>query len=235
MRRFFLCALPLVSLVLPLRSQQFEGTLTVRIGGPGGTGSMLTRMTTKGDKVLTVMTLPGTPPQELRMITDNHAHTLTTLTPFPPGMVLPPGVSMAKGVVAVREMPTPVKPTTGSSSKSDIRKLGSSQTIAATKCDDYEVTGETGQVVRMCLASSLGRMAPGALGGGGQSGQPAPWASVLGDKPLMPLKIWQPDGTIVLEVVAIKRELVSPRVFDIPPGYVDMETALKARTGTPKP
>jgi len=235
MRRLFLGTLALLLLAPPLASQQFEGTLTVRIGGPGGTGSMITRMTTKGDKVLTVMTLPGTPPQELRMITDNNAHTLTTLTPFPPGMVLPPGVSTAKGVVAVRAVPAPMKPMTGNTPKSDIRKLGSSQTIAATTCDDYEVTGETGQVVRMCLASSLGRMAPGALGGGGQSGQPAPWASVLGDKPLMPLKIWQPDGTIVLEVVAIKRDLVSPRLFDIPPGYVDMETALKARTGTPKP
>jgi len=235
MRRLLLCALSSVSFVLPLSAQQFEGTLTVRIGGPGGTGSMITRMTTKGDKVLTVMTLPGAAGQELRMITDNHAHTLTTLTPFPPGMVLPPGVSTAKGVVAVRSMPTPPKTTSGGTPKSDIRKLGTSQTIAATKCDDYEATGETGQVVRMCLASSLGRMAPGALGGGGQSGQPAPWASVLGDKPLMPLKIWQPDGTIVLEVVGIKRELVSPKTFDVPPGYVDMETALKARTGTPKP
>lgn len=234
MRYLPLLALSFVALSQRLDAQRFEGTITVRVGGPGGTGSMLTRMTAKGDKVLNVIALPGMG-QEIRTITDNSARTLTSLTPFPPGMTLPPGVATAKGIIDVRPLPVPAKITPGATTKADIRKLGTSQTIAGTRCDDYEVTGETGQIVRMCLATSLGGLVPGALGGAATGGQPAPWTKALGNKPLMPLKIWQPDGTTILEVVAIKRQLVSPRLFDVPPGYITMATALKNRTSVPKP
>jgi hypothetical protein len=235
MRRLLLISLSVIALLRPLTAQQFEGTIAVRIGGPGGTGSMVSRMTTKGDKVLTVIALPGVAGQDLRMITDNRARTMIMLTPFPPGMVLPKGVASAKGIITVRDFPAPAPSPSTKPINSDIRKLGSSQTIAGINCDDYEATGETGQVVRMCLAASLGRLTSGALGEGGQSGQPAPWARALGNKPLMPLKVWKPDGTTVLEVMEIKRQLVASRVFDIPPGYVDVATALKNRTGASKP
>ena len=235
MRRLLLIALSATALTRPLTAQQFEGTIAVRIGGPGGTGSMVSRMTTKGDKVLTVIALPGVAGQELRMITDHRARTMTMLTPFPPGMVLPKGVSTAKGIITVRQIPGPAKSPSTTAMHSDIRRLERSQTIAGISCDDYEATGETGQVVRMCLAASLGRLAAGALGEGGQSGQPAPWARALGNKPLMPLKVWKPDGTTLLEVIEIKRQLVASRVFDIPAGYIDAATALKHRTGIPKP
>ena len=235
MRLLLLLALPMMTLAPPLAAQQFEGSITVRIGEPGGTGSLLSRITTKGDKVLTVMALPGAAGRELRMITDNRAHKLTRLTPFPPGMKLPAGVSLAKGVIDVRDLPAQAKSPVAGSPKTDTRKLGTSQTIAGTRCDDYEATGETGQVVRMCLASSLGHLAFGALGEGGGNGPPEPWAGALGNKPLLPLKIWHPDGATVFEVVEIKRELVSPKVFDVPPGYIDIQTAMKNRTGMPKP
>ncbi|MEP6590522.1 MAG: DUF4412 domain-containing protein [Gemmatimonadota bacterium] len=224
MRRF-----ALLLILLPagsLAAQQFEGTIVVRSGGPGGTGAMLWRMTTKGQKVLNVTTLPGIG-QEMRMITDNHAGTLTTMTPFPPGMALPPGVANAKGVVKVEPLP---KQANGKAPKSDIRKLGTTQMIAGLRCTDYEVTSDNGQTIRMCLTTSLGAMANGAIGGGNPE-----WGAAPGGKPTMPLKIWRPGGATLLEVVEVKRELVSPRAFDIPAGYVDIATAMKNRSLIPKP
>ncbi|MES2125156.1 MAG: hypothetical protein V4503_10770, partial [Gemmatimonadota bacterium] len=71
---------------------------------------------------------------------------------------------------------------------------------------------------------------------GNPAGQGAPdWDQAEGGKPMMPLKVWRPDGVTILEVVEVKRELVSPRVFDVPPGYVDLKTAVQNRTTTPKP
>lgn len=231
-----LLSFTLAALVLtpPMVAQQFEGTFTMRVGGPGGTGAMISKITTKGDRVLNIIALPGMA-QEMRTIIDNHAGTITTLTPFPPRMTKPQGVANAKGVIAVRPLPSLGAGTTGAPPHSDIRALGTSQAIAGIQCNDYEATSETGQTVRMCLTSALGRLTTGAMGGAASGDQPAPWAAALGNKPMIPLKIWRTNGVTILEVVEIKRHPVSLHAFDIPPGYIDMATALKNRTSVPKP
>ncbi|MES2123087.1 MAG: hypothetical protein V4503_00215, partial [Gemmatimonadota bacterium] len=148
--------LTLLLLLLPctsLAAQQFEGTLTVRTAGPAGTGAMISKLTTKGQKTLNVIALPGIG-QEMRTITDNRAGTFTTLRPFPPGMTLPAGVANAKGVITVDKLPTFSKPGGRTPPKTNIRKLGTSQTIAGLQCADYELTAENGQTLRACLTSS---------------------------------------------------------------------------------
>ncbi|MEO5800072.1 MAG: DUF4412 domain-containing protein [Gemmatimonadales bacterium] len=210
----------------------FEGTLTVRVGGPGGTGAMVMKLTAKGTKVLTVMALPGNN-QELRSVTDNKAHTTTNFTPFPPGMAKPAGVADAKGVVTVVKNPVFGPPVMKRGEKTDIRALGTSQSIAGYRCDDFEFTGEAGAVTRMCLSKQLGAIFPGVMGGKNLNGQATPWAAALGDKPMTPLKVWRPGGETILEVIEVKRQLVSPHVFDAPPGYIDIATAMKNRTTLP--
>lgn len=231
MRKLTCFALALLLLPLSLAAQRFEGTLKVRVGGPGGTGAMLMSVTVKGDKVLNVMALPGMN-REVRSITDNKARTMTSYTPFPPGMVVPSGVAKAKGVIAVQKL-SALAPAPKQAGKSDLRPLGTSQTIAGYKCDDFELTGETGDVVRMCLSTSLGGVMMESVGPT-PDGKPAPWARALGNKPVTPLKMWSSNGNTILEVVAIKRELVSSHAFDAPAGYIDMATALKYRTTVPK-
>lgn len=231
MRTPILSLLSTLALALPAAAQGFEGSIVVRISGPGGMGAMTSEMTTKGTKVLNVIRLPGVG-QEMRLITDYTAHTITTLRPFPPGMPLPEGVSEAKGVVAVSKTPETPKAT---GSAGDLRALGTSQVIAKTRCDDYEATSETGEVIRICLAKAISGRSPGVLGNAGGGGASSAWSKVLGGKPVMPLKVWTPNGQTEFEVVEIKPGKVSDRVFDVPSGYIDMATAMKNRTSTPKP
>ncbi len=233
MRPFILLGSSLLALLSSPEHPQFEGTLVVRVGGPGGTGAMVMTLTAKGQKVLTVMALPGDK-QEYRSITDNKTHTTTNFVPFPPGMAKPPGVANAKGVITVVKNPVLALPTPKPGEKSDIRALGTSQSIAGYRCEDYEFTAAAGAVTRMCLSKQLGAVFPGMMGGKSVSGQPAPWAAALGSTPMTPLKVWHPGGEIVLEVIEVKRQLVSPRVFDAPPGYIDIATAMKNRTTAPQ-
>jgi hypothetical protein len=233
-RSFFLLVLALPAVAGRAAAQGFEGTVTMSVttmfGGGSVDGSIKTA--TKGDRTVTTLLLgAGAGPLEggvTRNIIDRKANTLTSLTPLPPGISLPaiPGGADAKGLFMV----TPLSSMSGMGgmnldSRPDIRKLGTSQTIAGMSCDDYEIKEEKAARMHACITTALGAFAfpisgSGMMGGRG-SASPG-WAKAFGDKAGFPLKVWSDDGKIALQVTAIDKTPVADSAFAIPKGYVAM-------------
>lgn len=236
--RFPLLLLP-IALALPLGAQTFEGTIAMRISAPEG--AMELKYLMKGDRMAMVMTAPASAGPiagaEIRMITDPAAKTMTMLMPLPPGMAgggfLPPDT---KGMKSVTPLDGAEVAAAGKVSSETIKKLGTSQTIAGMKCDDFEVT-ENGATTMMCLATGVGRFSYPSLGGGGMGGRgrggaaPSPaWSKALGGHPGFPLKVWTPaDGKVAMEVTSIDRGSVPASTFEIPAGYVDLGAMMGGR------
>ncbi len=218
--------LPLL-LALPLGAQGFEGTMSMRVGAPDGT-QMDVKYMIKGDKMGMTMTAPAsTGPMagaEIRMIIDQGAKTATMLMPAPAGManMLPPDT---KGI----KMVTPIgaeAASAGGAAAVTYKKLGTSQTIAGLKCDDYEATTD-GETIRSCLASNVGMFnypnLGGGMGGRGGRGAAAPaWSKGIGQAPGFPLKVWSTDNKVAMEVTAIDRAAVPASAFEVPAGYMDL-------------
>lgn len=237
MRRLPLFLLTLVP-AAPLAAQAFEGTVSYKVIAPGSTQPATATMMIKGDRTATTITIPASAGplagKEMRMIVDRPAGKITTLMPAIPGM---PGMDKAKGVKMVRDFTEESNAPSGSV-KTEIRKLGTSQTIAGFPCDDYELTSQGNVVTRMCLASSLGTFTFPQMGGPGRGAAAPEWVRALGGKPTFPLKVWSPNSnTVGMEVTAIKRGMVPPSTFEVPEGYVDMEAMMRggmgARPGRP--
>jgi hypothetical protein len=109
--------------------------------------------------------------------------------------------------------------------KSDIRRLGTSDTIAGVSCDDYEIKEEKSTPMRACITTALGAFAfpisgRGMMGGRG-SASPG-WARAFDGKPGFPLKVWSSDGSVALQVTEIDKTPVEDSAFVIPEGYVTM-------------
>ncbi len=227
--------LPLV-LTLPLGAQSFEGSMSMRVGAPDGTAMDVTYLI-KGDKMGMTLTAPASSGplagNEIRMIIDQNAKTMTMLMPVPAGMggggMLPPDT---KGIKMVNPIGPEAARDGGGAPEATYKKLGTSQTIAGLKCDDYESTAD-GQTVRSCLASNIGMFSYPSLGGGmgGRArGAAAPaWSKGLGQAPGFPLKVWTADGTVSMEVTAIDRRAVRASAFEVPAGYVDLGAMMGGR------
>ena len=93
----------------------------------------------------------------------------------------------------------------------EYKKLGTSQTIAGLKCDDYEASAD-GQTTKICFAPNVGMFAYPNLGGGmngrGRGAAAPGWAKGLPTAPGFPLKAWSADGKVSMEVTAIDRTAV---------------------------
>jgi hypothetical protein len=228
-----LLAFPLVA--VRAAGQGFEGTVTMTVFSTfrGKTSEMSIKTATKGDRTVTALVMGpdagANAGLELRTIADRKANTLTTLTPMPGGMTLPPAMTGgvdAKGFKKVE--PLSDQSDLGGMSlnaKPDIRKLGTSQTIAGMSCDDYEIKEEKAALMHACITTALGEFAfpisgRGMMGGRG-SASPG-WARAFGDKPGFPLKVWSSDGSVALQVTEIDKTPVADSAFAIPEGYVTM-------------
>ena len=238
MRRMLASLLLPLAAAAPLAAQQpFEGTVNMKMSGTGPNAEGMTmRVAIKGDQQATIITLPATAGPmagaEVRSIMDPKAQTMTTLVPMPPGMGAMAGMPDAKGMKMVLDLSKMTGPAT--SSKAEIKKLGTSEKVAGMSCDDYEITDENGKSVKACITASLGRfMLPDMSGGMGRrgsgGGQPG-WAKAFGDRPAFPLKVWSDDGKTSMEVTSVDRAPVSASLFEIPDGYVDM-SAMRGRSG----
>jgi hypothetical protein len=174
---------------------------------------------------------------EVRSIYDPKANTMTTLMPMIAGMANLPGMANAKGmktVVDLSKMQGGAGANVGGSANGDLKKLGTSQTVAGMPCDDYEASSSNGQTMRMCVTSALGRFTMPQMGGGmGRSASPPPaWAHAFGNKPMFPLKVWSTDGKMAMEVTAIDKGSVPSSMFEVPDGYVDV-AAMMGGMGRP--
>lgn len=100
----------------------------------------------------------------------------------------------------------------------EIRELGTSQRIAGMSCQDYVVTSE-GETSNLCLTEELGGYSIPAMSG--RRPTLPGWARKLENR--FPLKVWRPDGTVLLEVTGVARGPVPATMFDVnPEGYQDM-------------
>ncbi len=230
--RFPVLLLP-IALAIPLGAQSFEGTIAMRISAPEG--AMAVKYLIKGDHLAMVLTAPASAGPiagaEIRMVADPVAKTMTMLMPLPPGMAgggfLPPDT---KGMKTV----TPFGADTSHTETSyQFKKLGTSQTVAGMKCDDWEQTKD-GITTRFCFATGIGRFSYPSLGGGmggrGRGGAAAPeWSKFAGGAAGFPLKVWTADGKMAMEVTSIDRGSVPASTFEIPAGYVDLGAMMGGR------
>jgi hypothetical protein len=239
MRRLAVIVLAQVVSAAPL-SAQFEGTVTARASNLNGTGEEMTmKMFIKGTKQATVITMPASAGPmaglEMRMIVDAQTNTATTLMPIPPMMQQMPAAANAKGIKSVIDLSNVGRGDRGTNDDVQVKKLGTHERIAGFDCDDYEITSSNGKSMRACVTESLGRFVlPGVSGPmgrrGGASSSPA-WARAFGGRPWFPLKVWNNDGKVDLEVTGVERGQVSASLFEIPDGYVDMATLFRGRGG----
>lgn len=232
--RHSLRLLPLL-LALPLGAQGFEGTMTMQVGAPDGT-PMEVKYMIKGEKMGMTATAPASAGPlagaEIRMIIDPSAKTVTMLMPAMAGManLLPPD---SKGIKMVN--PIGGADAAGGAAAGPAvtyKKLGTSQTIAGLKCDDYESTAD-GETTRACFASNVGMFTYPSLGGGmggrGRGAAAPAWSKGIGQAPGFPLKVWTTDGKVAMEVTAIDRSAVPASAFEVPAGYVDLGAMMGGR------
>jgi hypothetical protein len=223
---------------MPLAAQ-FEGTVKMKMStGDNGQSADVTYMM-KGRKIVYLMQSAMAQGVDIRMIIDRDAQKSTMLMPMTgamASMAQVPGMANAKGLMMVTDL-SKAAASTGSASATapTFKDLGTSETIAGYKCEDFEMTSGK-NVMRMCMAKELGTFAfagagsmGGRRGGGGGGGAPA-WAQSMGNMGF-PLKVWSPDGKIAQEVTSIDRNPVPESAFAIPDGYVDMSSMLGGRRG----
>ena len=230
--RFVKLLLPMAVLAAPLAAQGFEGTVSMNI--PAADGSLSTvKYLTKGDQVAVLMTAGASmgpmAGAEMRMIIDVKGGKTTVLIPLTADMATQFGamgggnMKGIKQVVDLNQVVGRVDTTTP-----EIKALGTSQTIAGHKCNDFEVTARQ-EVTRVCLSTDFGSFtfpaSGGGFGGRGRGGSGVPgWTQMLRSHPGYPLKAWTPshDGKVIFEVTKIEKGSVPASMFEIPEGFMDL-------------
>lgn len=209
----------LLLLAAPMAAQDFRGTITMRTVEATSDTPLEMRFHFGPDNKMAMTMRPTSGPAanaEMRMVVNQSTRTITSF------IAAPGAPGGGKGFKMVQQMPDDAE-TEAAAGDIQVRKLGTSQTVAGHKCDDYEITAnnETG---RICATDSLGRFMM-LQGGGPMSGRgssPA-WARAFGNKPMFPLKVTSPDGKTSVEVVAIERGTPDAAYFDEnTPGYMSM-------------
>ena len=220
MRQSALALLSLAMLTAPLTAQGFEGTVTVK---PNAEIQVPTKWMIKGSMIAMDGTMPPTSGpmagNAMHIIIDEAALSMTVLVPLSADMsammaaMLPPGT---KGLKIVTTLP---KGTAGPPMAMP-KKLGTTQTIAGMKCDDYEGAGPDGKPTRICVTRELGDFVYPSLGGrGGRGGSAPAWVAALRQIGGFPLKVWSVDGKSDFEVESVVRGSVPASAFAVPEGY----------------
>ncbi len=194
--------------VVPLAAQ-FEGTVTMNVPGTKEASEMTYYL--KGTQVAASIPIKSgqMAGQTMRMIWDLPGHKMT--------MLMPMAMGNAKGIKSVTDMNMDEKVST-----SDVKPLGTSETIAGYKCDDYEVIENGKPTSRFCVTHELGFFAYAAMSGAGRAAASPGWVKAFGNRPMFPLKVTNSDGKVVMEATAVRREPVGAEVFTVPDGYMDM-------------
>lgn len=236
MRRLMLLMLVNCIPGLPLTAQ-FEGTVNMKIPAMAATGDgdVTMKIVIKGDKQVSIMQLPASAGpmagMEVRTILDAKANTATVLMPLPPGMAAMGGMGNAKGIKSVTDLSDITIDAGAGGGKSETKKLGTKQKIAGFECDDYEITQPSAAPMRACISHAMGRFVFPQTGGGigGRAGSPPGWATAFGKDPGFPLKVWNSDGRVAMEITSIDKGPVPASVFEIPDGYTDMSGMMRGR------
>lgn len=228
--------LPLAALAMPLAAQGFEGTVSMNI--PAAAGSMSDmQYFVKGDQLaMTAKLGANAGPMagaEIRMIMDIKGAKMTMLIPLTGAMAGQFGAMGGgdmKGIKQVTDLNQIGDPKAGANA--EVKALGTTEVIAGHKCEDFQITDEK-SVTMMCLTKDMGSFAfaSGGMGGRrGGAGSPA-WANFFRSHPGFPLKVWDKDGKITLEVTKIEKGSVPASMFEVPDGYMDMGAMFGGRGG----
>ena len=204
-------------LAAPAAAQNFEGVVTMQTRAEGNTIQMKAYLTDARQAMVMQMPASAGPMAgaEIRMVIDPATRKVTMLVPTGPNSPMP-GVKGMKMVVDMQDVANEA-----SDANTSLRKLGTSQTIAGMKCDDYEVTTDDG-TIKMCTTTALGRyMMPEMSGRAGPPGGVPEWAQAFGNDPVFPLKVWNDEGTMSMEVISVERGAVPAAMLDdSPAGYM---------------
>lgn len=209
----------LLLLAAPLAAQDFRGTITMRTVEPNSDMQVEMRIHQGAGNQMAMTIRPTSGPAanaEMRMVVNQANRTVTAF------IAAPGAPGGGKGFKMVQQMPDEAT-AEREAQNVQVRKLGSSQTIAGYKCDDYEITANR-ETIRMCATESLGRFmmfqGGGPMGGGNTS--PA-WARAFGNQPMFPLQVTDQNGQAIAEVVSIERGTPDAAYFDEnTPGYMTM-------------
>ncbi|HET9133475.1 MAG TPA: DUF4412 domain-containing protein [Gemmatimonadales bacterium] len=221
--------LPLLLLTAaPLAAQTWQGSVTMTMTSPEmGRDPVTIVMHRRGAKLANVMTMTSGPMagQEVRMLIDDGGTQMTMLTPLPEGVMIPPamtGGKPAKGMKMVMDIGGDVAE--ASAETGTVKALGTSQTIAGTKCDDYEVATR-GETMQMCLAAGLGKFTFVSAAPGGRGAAKVPdWARALEGK--FPLQVRDKAGKFSMTATKITPGAPAASLFEVPEGYADMSAMM---------
>ncbi len=225
--------LPMMVLAAPLAAQGFEGTVTASMGAADGTvGEM--KFLVKGDQTSVVMTgganMGPMAGAEIRIIMDTKAGKSTMLIPLTGDMAAQFGAMGGGNMKGIKQV-VDLHQLAGRGQAADtttpeVKALGTSQTIAGHKCNDFEITSRK-EVTRVCLSTDMGTFTFPSMGGGpggrgrGAAGSPS-WTRLMASHPGYPLKVWTTDGKVSFEVTKIEKGNVPASAFEIPEGYMDL-------------
>jgi hypothetical protein len=220
MRRSAVLIATLAVLAARLPAQTFEGTVSVKTDSTDPNALLDLKLHLKGSQVAIVgMTGAGSqlgPGVEMRILIDWTTMKSTMLMPLAGAMAQMAQMNPSmKGIKIVSDIPASVVAKAGG-----VKPLGTSETIAGHRCDDFE---ETGVKVphQLCLTKEFGRFTmPSTAGRGGRGGGPS-WTTAIGDNGF-PLKVWTPGGKVDFEATSVRPGNVPAATFAIPDGYVDM-------------
>ena len=239
MRGFSMLVLIQLTAAAPLAAQ-FEGTISMKVSGVGNQnmGDITMKMMVKGNQQATLVTLPASAGPmggvEMRMVYDPSTMTATSLMPIPAMLAQSPMFANAKGIKMVTDLSKATANPNTSDVTVDVKELGTTEKIAGIDCEDYEIKPSNADPMRACIAQSMGHFLFPSMGGGmGRAGAASPaWTKAFGTKDGFPMKVWSPaGGGVAMEVTSIDKGTVSPDMFSIPEGYVDMASMMGGRHG----
>lgn len=196
----------------PLTAQEFHGTVSMRMTDAQGQ-TVDTKVYVGRDKQAMVMTTPSGPMAgtEMRIVINPAANRVTILmaTDMIPG---------SKGMKVVNEIGAAPGPSTANASPT-AKPLGTSQTIAGMRCDDYEVTAD-GMTYKLCVTEALGRFTLPDMSANARGPQRPGWMGAFGNRPVFPLKLSSNDGKLTMEVTSVVRGMPAAALFEEnPEGY----------------
>ncbi|HEY3933072.1 MAG TPA: DUF4412 domain-containing protein [Gemmatimonadales bacterium] len=208
MRRFLAVSCLSFIAAVPLAAQ-FEGTVNMDM--PSQAGAKMSYYI-KGNMLAANAAMNnGGAVHEVHMIFDIPNHKMT--------MFVPMAMQGMKGVKMVYDTRND---TSSSAATTDLKSLGTSETIAGYKCDDVQVIDAGKPAGTICMTHDLGFFAYAMMSGMGKRAASPTWASVFGNKPAFPLKVTDSNGKVVMVATSVQKGPVPADAFTVPDGYQDM-------------
>lgn len=106
-------------------------------------------------------------------------------------------------------------------------RTGKKETIAGLSCEHVLVAQGKSQPTDMCITTELGRYVdPGQMM---RAGAVPAWQKQIGDG--FPLKVTLPDGTVIMEALAVVKKRLSNDLFSVPSNYNKMAVPVRRPPG----